>query len=47
VDFIDMKLRKISEKLMEKMDEFMRPDRAKHPCYPFQNFGLMQITRKG
>jgi ribonuclease G len=46
VDFIDMKLPENKRRLMEKMDEFMRPDRAKHAVLPISKFGLMQITRQ-
>jgi ribonuclease G len=46
VDFIDMKLPENKRKLMEKMDEFMRLDRAKHAVLPISKFGLMQITRQ-
>lgn len=31
---------------MEKMEEFMSPDRAKHAVLPISKFGLMQITRQ-
>lgn len=46
VDFIDMKLPENKRKLMEKMEEFMQPDRAKHAVLPISKFGLMQITRQ-
>jgi ribonuclease G len=46
VDYIDMKLPENKRKLMEKMEEFMRPDRAKHAVLPISKFGLMQITRQ-
>src|SRR5258705_141175 len=45
-DFIDMKLPENKKKLMEKMEEFMSPDRAKHAVLPISKFGLMQITRQ-
>jgi ribonuclease G len=45
-DFIDMKLPENKRKLMEKMEEFMGPDRAKHAVLPISKFGLMQITRQ-
>jgi ribonuclease G len=45
-DFIDMKLPENKRKLMEKMEEFMSPDRAKHAVLPISKFGLMQITRQ-
>jgi len=46
VDFIDMKFPENKKKLVEKMEEFMRPDRAKHAVLPISKFGLMQITRQ-
>ncbi|MFT3902736.1 MAG: Rne/Rng family ribonuclease [Niabella sp.] len=46
VDFIDMKLPDNKKKLYEKMEEFMRPDRARHSVLPISKFGLMQITRQ-
>jgi len=46
VDFIDMKLPENKKKLMEAMDRFMLPDRAKHAVLPISKFGLMQITRQ-
>src|SRR5215471_7158807 len=46
VDFIDMKLPENKRRLMEKMEEYMRPDRAKHAVLPISKFGLMQITRQ-
>jgi ribonuclease G len=46
VDFIDMKLPDNKRKLMEAMEEYMRPDRAKHAVLPISKFGLMQITRQ-
>jgi ribonuclease G len=46
VDFIDMKFPENKRKLMEKMEEFMSPDRAKHAVLPISKFGLMQITRQ-
>jgi ribonuclease G len=46
VDFIDMKLPDNKKKLIEAMEEFMRPDRAKHAVLPISKFGLMQITRQ-
>ena len=45
-DFIDMKLPDNKRKLMEAMEELMRPDRAKHAVLPISKFGLMQITRQ-
>ncbi len=46
VDFIDMKLPDNRRKLQDAMEEFMRPDRAKHAVLPISKFGLMQITRQ-
>lgn len=46
VDFIDMKLPENKKKLMEAMEDAMRPDRAKHAVLPISKFGLMQITRQ-
>ncbi|HYK57326.1 MAG TPA: Rne/Rng family ribonuclease [Flavisolibacter sp.] len=46
VDFIDMKLPDNKKKLIEAMEGFMRPDRAKHAVLPISKFGLMQITRQ-
>ncbi len=46
VDFIDMKLPDNKRKLIEKMEEFMAPDRAKHAVLPISKFGLMQVTRQ-
>ena len=46
VDFIDMKLPDNKRKLLEAMDNFMKPDRAKHAVLPISKFGLMQITRQ-
>ena len=39
VDFIDMKLPDNKRKLMEAMEECMRPDRAKHAVLPISKFG--------
>jgi ribonuclease G len=46
VDFIDMKLPENKKKLIEAMEGFMQPDRAKHAVLPISKFGLMQITRQ-
>lgn len=46
VDFIDMKLPDNKRRLVEKMEEFMSTDRAKHAVLPISKFGLMQITRQ-
>jgi ribonuclease G len=46
VDFIDMKLPENKRRVLEAMEEFMRPDRAKHAVLSISKFGLMQITRQ-
>jgi ribonuclease G len=46
VDFIDMKLPENRRRLQDAMEEFMKPDRAKHAVLPISKFGLMQITRQ-
>jgi ribonuclease G len=46
VDFIDMKMLENRRKLADAMEDFMRPDRAKHSVLPITKFGLMQITRQ-
>lgn len=46
VDFIDMKLPENRRIIQEKMEEFMKTDRAKHAVLPISKFGLMQITRQ-
>lgn len=46
VDFIDMKLPENKRKLLEAMEGYMQPDRAKHAVLPISKFGLMQITRQ-
>lgn len=46
VDFIDMKLPENKRRLVDKMEEFMAPDRAKHAVLPISKFGIMQITRQ-
>ena len=46
IDFIDMKLPENKRRLLDKMEEFMKPDRAKHALIPISKFGLMQITRQ-
>jgi len=46
IDFIDMKLPENKRKLMEAMEKFMGPDRAKHAVLPISKFGLMQVTRQ-
>ncbi|MEO6914793.1 MAG: Rne/Rng family ribonuclease [Chitinophagaceae bacterium] len=46
VDFIDMKLPDNKRRLIEAMEDLMRPDRAKHAVLPISKFGIMQITRQ-
>jgi ribonuclease G len=46
VDFIDMKLPENKKKLADAMEEYMKPDRAKHAVLGISKFGLMQITRQ-
>jgi ribonuclease G len=46
VDFIDMKQIENKKALYDKMEEVMKPDRAKHSVLPISKFGLMQITRQ-
>ena len=46
VDFIDMKLPDNKKKLYDAMEEFMKPDRARHSILPISKFGLMQVTRQ-
>lgn len=46
VDFIDMKLPENKKKLLEAMENYMQPDRAKHAVLPISKFGIMQITRQ-
>src|SRR4051812_48280811 len=46
VDFIDMKHPENKKKVQDAMEDFMRPDRAKHAVLPISKFGLMQITRQ-
>ncbi|MFM2362042.1 MAG: hypothetical protein RLZZ316_944 [Bacteroidota bacterium] len=46
IDFIDMKLPDNKRRLMEAMEGFMQPDRAKHAVLPISKFGLMQVTRQ-
>ena len=46
VDFIDMKLPENKKKLLEAVEGFMQPDRAKHAVLPISKFGVMQITRQ-
>ena len=46
VDFIDMHDRKNNKVLLEKLKEFMKPDRAKHNIAPPSRFGVVEITRQ-
>ncbi len=46
VDFIDMHDRKNNKILLEKLKEFMKPDRAKHNIAPPSRFGVVEITRQ-
>lgn len=46
IDFIDMKMPENKKKLLERMEAFMGPDRAKHAVLPISKFGLMQVTRQ-
>jgi ribonuclease G len=45
-DFIDMKLPENKKRLLDAMEGYMKPDRAKHAVLPISKFGLMQITRQ-
>lgn len=46
IDFIDMTTGENRNKLLQKMQELMANDRAKHNILPLSKFGLMQITRQ-
>lgn len=46
IDFIDMRAAENRKKLLQKMIEEMKPDRAKHNILPLSRFGLMEITRE-
>lgn len=46
VDFIDMKMAENKRKVAEAMEQFMKPDRARHAVLPITKFGIMQITRQ-
>jgi ribonuclease G len=46
IDFIDMKVPAMRQKLQQEMQNFMANDRAKHTILPISKFGLMQITRE-
>lgn len=46
VDFIDMKHPDNKKKVQDAMEEYMRPDRARHAVLPISKFGIMQLTRQ-
>jgi ribonuclease G len=46
VDFIDMGKGEHRNKLLQRMQELMSQDRARHNILPLSKFGLMQITRQ-
>lgn len=46
IDFIDMIDSDHRQKLLQRMQELMSNDRAKHNLLPLSKFGLMQITRQ-
>ncbi|MBI3406328.1 MAG: Rne/Rng family ribonuclease, partial [Acidobacteria bacterium] len=46
VDFIDMEERKNREKVMHALEDALRSDRAPSKVLPFNEFGLVAITRK-
>ncbi len=46
VDFIDMEERRNREKVMQALDDALRSDRAPSKVLPFNEFGLVAITRK-
>ena len=46
VDFIDMQAMSSRRKLVEELERYMHPDRAKHTILPVNDFGLVSITRK-
>ena len=46
VDFIDMHDKKNNKILLEKLKEYMKPDRAKHNIAPPSRFGVVEITRQ-
>ncbi len=46
VDFIDMEERRNREKVMSALDDALRSDRAPSKVLPFNEFGLVAITRK-
>ncbi len=46
VDFIDMEERRNRDKVMHALDDALRSDRAPSKVLPFNEFGLVAITRK-
>ncbi len=46
IDFIDMRSAENRKKLLQKMIDEMKPDRAKHNILPLSRFGIMEITRE-
>lgn len=46
IDFIDMRSPENRKKLLQKMIDEMKSDRAKHNILPLSRFGLMEITRE-
>jgi ribonuclease G len=46
VDFIDMEERKNRDKVMHALEDALRTDRAPSKVLPFNEFGLVAITRK-
>ncbi len=46
IDFIDMRMMENKKRLLEAVEHFMKPDRAKHAVLPISKFGLMQVTRQ-
>jgi len=46
IDFIDLNLASNRKILLDKMNEELRKDKAKHTVLPLSKFCLMQITRQ-
>ncbi len=46
IDFIDMRSAENRRKVLQKMIEEMKLDRARHNILPLSRFGLMEITRE-
>jgi len=46
IDFIDMEERRNREKVLQALEEALRADRAPSKVLPFNEFGLVAITRK-